>query len=138
MAKTTRVLIDTHVFLWIFLEPHRIPETVKRFIQNKTEIEILFSYISSWEISIKYGSNKLSIPEPPDEFVPERVAKAGFTHLPILLAHVLGVHKLPPFHKDPFDRLLISQAKAEKIPILTVDPRFAVYDIETISFLDLN
>lgn len=138
MAKTkTRILIDTHVFLWIFLEPKRIPETVKQFIRNEADNEIFFSDVSSWEISIKYGSNKLSIPEPPDEFVPDRLAKAGFRHMPIALSHVLTVYKLPAIHKDPFDRLLISQAQTEKIPILTIDPRFADYNIETIYFSDL-
>lgn len=138
MAKTrNKVLLDTHVFLWIFLDPKLIPEKVKLFLRDDPTREVYFSYVSSWEIAIKFGLGKLSLPQPPDDFVRSRVSRAGWLHLPIELDHVLEVFKLPGIHKDPFDRLIISQAKSEKMSILTVDPRFFDYDVDCIGFSDL-
>lgn len=139
MAKTkTRVLLDTHVFLWIFLDPERVPMNVKSFLRDDPKTEVYFSYASSWEIAIKFGRGKLSLPQPPDDFVRSRISRAGWLHLPIELDHVLNVFRLPDVHKDPFDRLIISQAKTEKMSILTADPRFAGYDVDCVKFSDLT
>ncbi len=139
MVKTrTKVLLDTHVFLWIFLDPKRVPQSVKSFLRDDPKREVFISYVSSWEISIKYGGGKLTLPEPPDTFVRSRVSKAGWLHLPIDLDHVLDVFKLPKIHKDPFDRLMISQARAEGMSILTVDPKFSEYEVDSLHFSDLN
>lgn len=136
--KTTKVLVDTHVFLWAFLDPTRIPPTVKSFLREESGIEVYFSHVSSWEIAIKFGLGKLSLPQPPDEFVRSRISKAGWLHLSIELDHVLNVFRLPSIHNDPFDRLIISQARAEKMSILTADPRLSEYDVECIRFSDLT
>lgn len=139
MAKTrTRVLLDTHVFLWIFLDPDRVPPSVKSLLRDDPKTEVYFSYASSWEIAIKFGRGKLSLPQPPDDFVRSRVSRAGWLHLPIELDHVLNVFKLPSVHKDPFDRLIISQARIEKMSILTTDPRFSDYDVDCVKFSDLT
>ena len=130
-----RVLIDTHVFLWLFLAPKRIPKKVEEFVHDSINNEIYISFVTAWEISIKYGAGKLKLPEMPESFVPDRIRRAGFLHLPIKLPHVLSVHALPLIHKDPFDRLLVSQAKTENLTILTADPNFARYKIKT---LDVN
>lgn len=129
--------MDTQIFLWIFLEPKRLPAKLKSFLRDDPKMEVYFSYASSWEIAIKFGKGKLSLPQPPDDFVRSRIAKAGWLHLPIELDHVLSVFRLPDHHKDPFDRLIISQSKAENIPVLTVDPRFADYSIDCVTFSDL-
>lgn len=86
---------------------------------------------------MKFGKGKLSLPQPPDDFVRSRIAKAGWFHLPIELDHVLSVFRLPDYHRDPFDRLIVSQSKAEGIAVLTVDPRFADYGITCLGFSDL-
>ena len=139
MARmTTRILLDTHVFLWIFLDPKRVPAKVKAFLRDDPKTEVYFSHVSSWEIAIKFGRGKLSLPQPPDDFVRSRIAKAAWLHLPIELDHVLNVFRLPAIHKDPFDRLLISQAKAENMPILTSNPRFSDYDVDCVKFSDLT
>src|ERR1041384_7277975 len=101
-----RVLIDTQIFLWYFLEPKRIPLKVKEFLEDSFVNEIYLSHVSAWEIAVKYGIKKLEIPDVPERYVPDRVKEAGFLHLPIKLEHVKQVHSLPPVHKDPFDRLL--------------------------------
>ena len=103
-----RILIDTHIFLWFLLEPHRIRQRAKDFLEDTFTNEIFVSHVSAWEIAIKYGVGKLKLPEVPEIWFPNRVRRAGFLHLPIGVQHTLRVHNLPPHHKDPFDRLLIS------------------------------
>ena len=130
-----RVLIDTHIFLWFFIEPKRISQQIREFLEDSFTNEIYVSHATAWEIAIKYGVRKLELPQPPELFVPDRIIRANFLHLPIKIQHVLRVHDLPPIHKDPFDRLLISQANIENLKILTADPNFAKYQT---SILDFN
>ncbi len=129
-----KVLIDTHVFLW-FMEGVRLKTNSINFLKNTTDNEIFVSFATAWEISIKYGVGKLKLPDVPEVWFSNRVRRAGFTLLPIELQHVLRVHNLPPIHKDPFDRLLISQANVENLTIVTEDPNFAKYQVKT---SDLN
>jgi PIN domain nuclease of toxin-antitoxin system len=70
---------------------------------------------------------------PPTRYVPSRLDATGTTALPIGHSHALHVATLPPHHRDPFDRLLVAQAQLEDLPILTVDPVFARYDVTTIA-----
>ncbi len=138
MAKMKpQLLIDTHVFLWLFLEPERFTDAAIAFVKNRRDHEFYLSHASSWEISIKFGSGKLKLPKSPELFVPRRVQRAGYLHLPIELEHVLNVHSLPQIHRDPFDRLIISQAKLEKMRVLTADPVFEDYGIDVIKFADI-
>ncbi len=139
MVKTKKkILIDTHFFLWIFIEPKRFSENARKFIEDTDANDFFLSYVSSWEASIKFGLGKLRLPKPPDVFIPERVRLAEYFHLPIELGHVLNVHTLPLIHRDPFDRLLISQAKSEDLIILTDDRKFKRYDIQTLGFSDIS
>lgn len=133
-----RVLLDTQIFLWYFLEPKRILPEVKEFLENSFENECYLSHVSSWEIAIKYGTKKLEIPDIPERYVKSRVAEAGFHHLAITLDHVTQVHSLAPIHRDPFDRLLVSQARVEKLALLTADPHFAKYPVDVLNALDLR
>ncbi len=132
-----RVLIDTHVFLWLFADI-KISQKIKDFLLDTKSNEIYVSHVTAWEISIKYGVGKLKLPEVPELFVPDRIRRAGFLQLPIKMAHVLSVHRLPPIHKDPFDRLLVSQAKAENLTILTADPNFPRYKIKTLDVINFS
>ncbi len=132
-----RVLIDTHVFLWLFADI-KISQKIKDFLLDTKSNEIYISHVTAWEISIKYGVGKLKLPEVPELFVPDRIRRAGFLQLPIKMAHVLSVHGLPPIHKDPFDRLLVSQAKAENLTILTADPNFPRYKIKTLDVINFS
>ena len=125
------LLIDTHCWLWWLTEPEKLSDTAVAILR-KMDNTILFSAVSSWEIAIKYSLNKLSLPEPPDRFVPSRIEREGFATLPIHHAHALKTASLPPHHKDPFDRLLIAQSMVEAVPIMTVDPTFDLYDVDVI------
>ncbi len=133
-----RVLIDTHVFLWLFIEPKRVPQKVVEFLHETAANDFYLSILSAWEISIKYSVGKLKLPDAPERFVPNRMARAGFHSLPVQMAHALFVHNLPPFHKDPFDRLLISQAQAEGLKILTADPIFSKYNVDILDVLNFK
>lgn len=131
-----KVLIDTHVFLW-FMEGVRLPRKVRNFLQDTSKNEIFVSHVTAWEIAVKYGIGKLKIPDVPEIWFPDRIRRAGFLQLPIEIQHALRVHNLPPHHKDPFDRLLISQANAENLPVVSEDPRFSKYQIKTLRLKDL-
>ena len=89
----------------------------------------LFSAASGWEIAIKYALGKLPLPEPPDQYVPDRMQSSGVDALPIRMEHALRVAQLPAHHRDPFDRLLIAQAQIERVPLLTADSQLSLYDV---------
>ena len=129
-----RVLIDTHVFLW-FMEGVRLRQNARNFLSDTLTNEIFVSHVTAWEISIKYGIGKLKIPDVPEIWFPDRLRRAGFLQLPIEMRHALRVHNLPPMHRDPFDRLLISQADVENLTIVTEDLNFTKYQVKT---SDLN
>ncbi len=133
-----RVLVDTHVFLWLFIEPKRVPKKVVEFLHEADANEFFLSIASAWEISIKYGNGKLKLPDVPERFVPNRAARAGFKILPVSLPHVLFIHNLPPVHKDPFDRLLVSQVQTEGLRILTADPIFSKYNLDVLDVLNFK
>jgi PIN domain nuclease of toxin-antitoxin system len=125
-----RVLIDTHVFLW-FMEGVRLRQNARNFLSDTLNNEIFVSHVTAWEISIKYGIGKLKIPDVPEIWFPDRLRRAGFTQLPIKMLHALRVYNLPPLHRDPFDRLLISQADVENLTVITEDPNFTKYQVKT-------
>jgi PIN domain nuclease of toxin-antitoxin system len=124
-----KILLDTHCWLWWISEPERLKESARRQIADRRN-EIYLSAASSWEIAIKYSIGKLGLPEPPQDFVPKRLARDAISPLPIQHLHALHVSALPQHHKDPFDRLIISQAMIEGIPIMTVDRQFEPYDVK--------
>lgn len=131
-----RILIDTNIFLWL-LEIERPSTRLKEYFADRERNRFYISHASAWEISIKFGIGRIKLPDVPELFVPERIRQADFSHLSIELQHVLRVHTLPKIHKDPFDRLLVSQAKVEGLTILTSDKIFKKYKVDTISLADL-
>lgn len=138
MAKMKKILLDTHIFLWIFIEPKRLPASIKSYLRDEPATQVYLSHVSSWEISIKYSAGKLKLPQPPDVFVRSRVEKADWLFLPIEHEHIFSVSSLPIIHKDPFDRLLISQAKFEGLTILSADSRFMDYEVDLLTFSEFN
>jgi PIN domain nuclease of toxin-antitoxin system len=125
------VLLDTHVFLWLQTEPERLGRHLKAVEDPGTDL--LLSAASSWEIAIKHGLGKLSLPEPPQEYVLERIRLAGRIGLPLEHSHALAVSSLPPLHRDPFDRMIVAQATVLDVPVITSDPAIIQYEIETIA-----
>lgn len=123
-----RILLDTQVWLWWLSEPERLPERIASELKRSRN-ELFLSVASSWEIAIKHALGKLPLPEPPAEFVPKRLLRDGVKTLHIEHRHALHVAGLPPAHQDPFDRLLIAQAQLERMPVATVDGKFARYEV---------
>ena len=127
-----RVLLDTQVWLWMLAAPERLSESARALVVAG-ENELLLSAASAWEIAIKYALGKLRLPEAPGVLVPRLMVRTGITPLPLHHRHALHVASLPPRHRDPFDRLLVAQAQIERLPILTADRNFALYEVETLS-----
>ena len=126
-----RILPDTQIFLWSVGETKRFSKDVAALLKDDL-VEKHFSAVCAWEIAIKFSTSKLSLPESPDIFVPNRRRQTGFTMLPISESHVLQVAFLPFHHKDPFDLLLIAQAIIEDLSILTTDPLFKLYPVKIV------
>jgi PIN domain nuclease of toxin-antitoxin system len=123
-----RILLDTHVFLWLQVQPERLGDHLAAVAD--TANERLLSAASSWEIAIKHGLGRLSLPEPPARWVPERMRAVGAMPLAVEHTHALAVADLPVHHRDPFDRLLVAQARALGASLLTADRQLEDYDVD--------
>ncbi len=126
-----RLLLDTHVLLWWLLNDPKISENARSAIADSKN-DILVSSTSAWEITTKHRIGKLpEVGDIPDK-LPFYVRKARFSVLPISLEHAVDAGKLPGPHKDPFDRMLIAQARIEKLHVVTIDPVFRGYGISVL------
>jgi PIN domain nuclease of toxin-antitoxin system len=121
-----RLLLDTHVLIWILTDSPRLGDDVRAAIGNP-ENSVAVSAVSAWEIEIKRATGKLDVPRD----LPEQVARTGFAPVSITLEHAVAAGSLPLHHRDPFDRMLIAQAQLEGLTIMTRDPRFAPYSVAT-------
>jgi PIN domain nuclease of toxin-antitoxin system len=126
-----RSLLDTQVFLWWNMDDPRLSQTARELIADGHN-ELYLSAASAWEIALKAARGSLSLPEPPEQYVPSRMRFHRILALPIQLRHALHVYELPSIHRDPFDRLLIAQSRLEDLPILTIDPEISRYDVSVI------
>jgi PIN domain nuclease of toxin-antitoxin system len=125
-----RLLLDTHVFLWLNTEPERLGDHLA-LVENPRHGRLV-SAASAWEIAIKSSIGRLSLPEPVARWMPARLASIGATPLPVEHAHALAVADLPPHHRDPFDRLLVAQAQLLGVALLTSDRQIARYDVDVL------
>jgi PIN domain nuclease of toxin-antitoxin system len=98
------------------------------FLDEDNELHL--SVASLWEMLIKAGLGKLPLPEPATEYLVRQMEKNRIVLLPIRIAHLAEMQKLPLLHRDPFDRMLVAQARAEKLRMLSVDERMREYGIE--------
>jgi len=126
-----KILLDTHAFLWLVTDAPELSETAKQVFLDKAN-EIVLSAVSGFEIAVKYSLGKLELSEPPEVFIQNRIFKNELSVLPVTLQHTLKLSDLPFHHRDPFDRLLITQAMTENLPILTRDPLFSEYSVVTV------
>ena len=120
-----RVLIDTHILLWALASPERLSPELRNDLTDPAN-EILFSTASIWEIGIKAGLRKADFTADP-AIVAQTALVRGFTELPIMWRAAAAVAKLPPIHRDPFDRILVAQAVAEPVHLLTADRALLAY-----------
>ena len=124
-----RILLDTHVFLWALLTPDKLSKRAITILDS-SDNELFFSATSTWEIAIKWSKGALILPKPPQDFVVGRLIETGTLMLPISVSDTLNVADLPFHHRDPFDRLLIAQARSHGLRIFSDDPLFKKYDVE--------
>ena len=125
-----KLLLDTHTFLWFIGGNSKLSIVARELIEDRNN-ESFLSIVSLWEMAIKISIGKLSIDGEFEEFIPEQMELNGIQTLPINFPHLAQVANLPFHHRDPFDRLLIVQAKIEKMRLITRDRAFASYDIAT-------
>ena len=122
----SRILLDTHTFIWYAEGSNRLSERAKRLIDSTPEVYL--SIASVWEMTIKASLGKLDVKDDLSAFVEQQIQLNLYRVLPILQQHIYRLTDLPMHHRDPFDRLLICQALEEQMPILSVDGKFDPYE----------
>lgn len=126
-----RLLLDTHALLWWLMGSDRLPGGARDLI-GAGEIPCFVSAASFWEISIKAASGKLTIPDAVLDTLPDVVDVQAFRILPITPHHAIAAGRLPTIHRDPFDRMLIAQAKLEEMTLVSNETLFDEYDVKRI------
>ncbi len=124
-----KLLLDTHTFIWWDSDPARLSPQVLALCQNRDNT-VLLSVVSVWEMQIKSQLGRLTLHTSLTEIVTSQQQSNGIQILPVTLAHVLALDTLPLHHKDPFDRLLISQAYLEGATLLSKDAIFTDYAVK--------
>jgi PIN domain nuclease of toxin-antitoxin system len=124
-----KFLLDTHTFLWWIIDDPQLSEKARELIGNGHNT-LYWSAASSWEVSIKYALGRLPLPESPEQFLPAEIEKNRIESLPIIDAHAFRAGQLPHHHRDPFDRMLVAQAQAESLTLLSDDQQLSYYDVE--------
>jgi PIN domain nuclease of toxin-antitoxin system len=125
-----KLLLDTHAFLWFVTGDARLSRAARRALE-KDDAELVLSAASVWEMAIKAGLGRLTLPGSVEEYVAEKVEN-GFRVLPVEWTHGAKVERLPVHHRDPFDRLLVAQALVENLPVVTNDHAFRAYGVKVI------
>jgi PIN domain nuclease of toxin-antitoxin system len=124
-----RLLLDTHAWLWMLIEPDRIgPKT--RALLGESGHTFMLSVASVWELAIKHAAGRVSLPDAPLEYVRSRTRADGIALLPISVEHVCRAAALDRHHNDPFDRVLVAQAQIDGLVIVTHDQHIPRYGVE--------
>ena len=124
-------LLDTAPLIYLMSQEESVPPSVRRELADPKS-EVFYSQISLWEIQIKYQLGKLALADEPAVVLPRELAKYEFTRLDLTDAAIFGLSRLPRFHGDPFDRILIMQAKLTGSTLVTPDKTFCRYPVEVI------
>ena len=124
-----RCLLDTSILLWAAAEPHKLNARARKLLSASSS-PLYLSSASAWEIAIKYSIGTLKLPVDPATFIPAVIRGMGLHSLDITSAHAIAAGSLPRHHRDPFDRMLLAQAKVEGLTLLTTDYVFRKYDVD--------
>ena len=122
MAERLNLLLDTHVLLWWFAGNSQLSKAARRTILEASAVYV--SAATAWEIGIKVSKGKLSF----SGHLDAQMRESGFLALSVTVSHALAAGALPRHHGDPFDRMLIAQARLESLTLLTIDARLGAYD----------
>jgi PIN domain nuclease of toxin-antitoxin system len=123
-----RILLDTCEFLWLVAGDVRLPAAVASGVRDPQN-EVFLSAVSFWEISLKHSLGKLPLPQPPAQFVPQQREKHLIAPLALDEVAVAQLSGLPPLHRDPFDRMLVCQAKAHGLTLASSDTLVRQYPV---------
>ncbi len=123
-----KLLLDSHTFKWWRDEPNKISPTALAEISNPAN-GVFLSVVTVWELQIKITLNKFTVKGGLENAVEDERQNNNFQILPVNLSHALYPENLPLHHKDPFDRLLISQAIVENLTLVSADPKFSAYQV---------
>lgn len=126
-----KYLLDTHTLVWWDSDAARLSPKVFALFKNKSN-PIFLSLASIWELQIKYQAGKLDLNRPLANIVEQQLSGNHIVLLPISLPHILALGELPNHHRDPFDRILIAQARVEGLTLITHDPTIAKYPVTTL------
>lgn len=121
--RTDKLLLDTHAFLWWRTDDARLPRAARSAISDADVVFV--SAATAWEAAIKVSLGRLELPDT----IETGVEDSGFEKLPITFSHAEAAAKLPPRHRDPFDRMLIAQAIAENLTLVSHDQKIAQYPV---------
>jgi PIN domain nuclease of toxin-antitoxin system len=124
-----RVLIDTHVFIWWTSDYKNLSLSVYNLLCDPNT-EVFLSIVSIWEMQIKLSLGKIQFKSALPQLIENEVKRNKIQLLPIDLSHIYALSDLPNYHRDSFDRLLIAQAKSEKLVIISIDEKFDGYEID--------
>ena len=125
------LLLDTHTFLWFIDDDPRLSAAAAAQIEHPAA-RVRVSVVTAWEIAIKLSTGKLRLDRPLAHLWPESLAENDFQVLDVTSEHVMALAPLPLHHRDPFDRLLIAQAIAEDLEIVSADSAFHAYPVRWI------
>jgi PIN domain nuclease of toxin-antitoxin system len=125
-----KLLVDTCTFLWIVGGGRALPPRIRDFFLSPDN-DVYVSAVSAWEIAVKHAAGKLPLPELPERLVPAERERRGMMPLPFDEESALHVSRLPVLHRDPFDRMLVSQAIVHGLVILTPDHLVSQYPART-------
>jgi PIN domain nuclease of toxin-antitoxin system len=123
-----KLLLDTHIFLWFITADLRLP-TLFRDAIREPKNEIFLSVASLWETIVKYNLGKLPLPQSPEIYIPSERRRHQIKSLSLHENSVKELAQLPALHRDPFDRILICQALANNLTIVTVDGQIQNYNV---------
>ncbi len=126
-----RILLDTQALLWIRMDHPDLTKKARAAYRNERN-EVFVSIVSLWEIAIKKSLGKIQLSGSLNAFISSALEFLGLSLLPLTVEHILRLESLPYHHRDPFDRIIVSQALHEKMHILAGDPEFDSYGVKRI------
>jgi PIN domain nuclease of toxin-antitoxin system len=121
------ILLDTHMLLWWLVDDPRLSKKARALMADPANMPTV-SAATAWEIAIKQALGKMTM----DGNLEQEAREQGFAMLPITFPHAAETLTLPTIHRDPFDRMLVAQARVESLPLLTVDPYILQYPANVI------